>query len=229
MFMKKNSLIRKSDMRKILVTSIIISLLGIGIQTVSHLSPFIVSAQEDNWILTLRITGSSGREASIVLKGSPNASDGQDVGDIPIPPPPMPPYIRAWFTTSFPIPFNVLLTESKQFPSDWAAWNLSLIWVPELENDSLTTLNITWNPSQAVQSSFDSLQLYERNTSVANMLTENHYSFPSNGSIHHFQIIGQTINDTSGENDFPILPITLGIIVLVIVIIIAVFWYKQKK
>lgn len=227
--MKKNSFIRKSALRKILVTSVVIGLLGIGIQTVSHLSLFIVSAQEDDWILTLRITGSSDREATVVLKGSLNASDGQDVDDLPIPPPPMPPYIRAWFTTSFPIPFNVLLTESKQFPSDWAAWNLSLIWVPELENDSLTTLNITWNASQAIQSSFDFLQLYERNTSVANMLTENHYSFPSNGSIHHFQIIGQTINDTSGENDFPILPITLGIIVLVIVIIIAVFWYKQKK
>jgi len=227
--MKKNSFIRKSALRKILVTSVIIGLLGIGIQTVSHLSPFIVSAQEDTWILTLRITGSSDREATIILKGSPNASDGQDVDDIPIPPPPMPPYIRAWFATSFPIPFNVLLNESKQFPSDWAEWNLSIIWVPELENDSFTTLNITWNPSQAIQSSFDSLQLYERNTSVANMLTENHYSFPSNGSIHHFQIIGKTINDTSGENDFPILPITLGIIVLVIVVIIAVFWYKQKK
>jgi len=63
------------------------------------------------------------------------------------------------------------------------------------------------------------------------MLTESSYSFPSKGTVHHFQIIGQTIpkNNTSGQNDLPIFPITLGIIVFVIAAVIALLWYKRKK
>ncbi len=229
--MEKNHLSRKILIKRILLLSIIIGFLGAGIQTFSNKNmPFFsVSAQQDSWILSLKISESSGREATIVLKGSPNASDSQDDLDIPIPPPPMPPYIRAWFTTPFAIPFNSLLNESKQVPSEKAEWNLSIIWVPELENDLSTTITITWNPAQAAQSTFDSLQLYQRNTSVANMLTETRYSFPSNGTIHHFSITGQTINDAPGQDDLPILPITLGIIVLVFVAIIALFLYRRKK
>jgi len=229
--MEKKHLLAKVVIKKILLVSLIIGLLGTGIQTFSNnnIPLFIVSAQEDSWILSLQVSESSGREATIVIKGSPNASDQQDDLDIPIPPPPMPPYIRAWFTTPFAIPFNSLLNESKHFPSEKAGWNLSIIWVPELENDSSTTINITWDPAQAEQSTFDTLQLYERNISVASMLTETHYSFPSNGSIHHFRIIGQTINDAPAQDDLSILPITLGIIALVIVAILALFLYRRKK
>jgi hypothetical protein len=204
-----------------------------GIQTLSfkNIPVFIVSAQDDSWILSLQITESSGKGATLVLKGSPNASDGQDDLDIPIPPPPMPPYIRAWFTTPFPLPFNNLLNESKHIPSQRVEWNLSILWVPESENNSFTTIDITWNPTQAKQTTFNSLQLYQNNITLTNMLTESTYSFQSNGTMHKFQIIGQTIskNDTSRQNDLPILPIALGTIILVIVAIIALFLYKRKK
>jgi len=91
--MEKNHLSRKILIKRILLLSIIIGFLGAGIQTFSNKSmPFFsVSAQQDSWILSLKISESSGREATIVLKGSPNASDSQDDLDIPIPPPPMPP------------------------------------------------------------------------------------------------------------------------------------------
>ncbi len=231
--MEKNYLSGKFLIKRILLISIIITFMVAGVQILSNknMSPFIVSGQEDIWVLRIQITESSGKGATVILKGSSNASDGQDVLDIPIPPPPMPPYVRAWFTTPFSVPFNALLNESKHMPSERAVWNLSLIWVPESENDSLTTIEITWNPTQATQTTFTSLQLYQNNISLANMLTESTYSFPSNGTIHHFQIIGQTIsnNTTSEQNNLPILPIALGIIVIVIVAIIALFWYKRKK
>ncbi|MBE3138988.1 MAG: hypothetical protein IMZ53_00225, partial [Thermoplasmata archaeon] len=182
--------------------------------------------------LTLQITEPSGSGNSVVLGGSPNASDGQDDLDLPEPPaPPTLPSIRAWFTTPFSIPFNKLLHEYKHVPSQRMEWNLSTIWAPEPGNTSSTTISISWDPTQVAKSTFDSFQLYENNTAVANMLTENSYSFPSNDTQHRFQIIGQSTstNGTSEQNDLPVLPILLGISVLVIVIIIALFLYKRKK
>jgi hypothetical protein len=222
---------RKNLMRRILLTAIICSFLSTGFQTLldKNIPVVIVSGQENIWVFRIQISETSGKGACLVLKGSPNASDGQDDLDIPIPPAPMPPYIRAWFTTPFSVPFNNLMNESLQFPSKRAVWNFSVIWVPEFDNESLTTINITWDTSQASQSTFDSLQLYHHNTSVANMITENHYSFPSDGSIEHFQIIGQTMNKTTEQNTLPILPITLGIIILVIMILVALFFYRRKR
>jgi hypothetical protein len=208
-----------------LLITIIVSLIGMGIQTLSNknIPLSIVSAQQDAWSLTLQITEPSGSGNTVVLGGSPNASDGQDDLDLPEPPaPPTLSSIRAWFTTPFSIPFNKLMHEYKHVPSQRMEWNLSIIWVPEPGNNSSTTISISWDPTQAAKSTYDSFQLYKNNTAVANMLTENSYSFPSNGTLHRFQIIGQTTST-------PVLPILLGISVLVIVIIIAFFLYKRKK
>ena len=231
--MKQNHSPRRFLIKRMLLITIIMSLIGTGIQTLSNrnIPLSIVSAQQDTWSLTLQITEPSGSGNTVVLGGSLNASDGQDDLDLPEPPAQMPPYIRAWFTTPFSIPFDKLLHEYKHIPSQRMQWNLSIIWAPEPGNDSSTTISIIWDPTQAAKSTYDSFRLYENNTAVANMLTENSYSFPSNGTLHLFQIIGQTTstNGASEQNDLPVLPILLGISVLVIVIIIAFFFYKRKK
>jgi len=232
--MKKTYSSRRFLIKRMLLITIIISLIGLVIQTLPYKNNPIsnVSAQQDSWSLTLHITESAGSGNSVVLGGSPNASDGQDDLDLPEPPaPPTLPSIRAWFTAPFSIPFNKLLHEYKHAPSQRMEWNLSIIWAPEPGNISSTTISISWDPVQAAKSTYDSFRLYENNTAVANMLTENSYSFPSNGIQHRFQIIGQntSTNGTSKQNDLPVLPILLGIIILVIVIIIAVFLYKRKK
>ena len=228
--MKKNHPSRTMIIKRIIFLILVICLIGTSLTSLSNRnrSFFLVTAQENEWILPLHFAESSGREATIVMKGSINASEGQDNLDIPIPPPPMPPYLRAWFATPFSIPFNNLLNESKRLPSNKAIWNISVIWVPEVENASTTTITISWDPTLAQQSTYDSVQLYERNTSVANMYIDNHYTFPTNGSIHHFQVIAQNTPDISGEDQLPILPITIIIIVLVLAIIIALYWYKRK-
>jgi hypothetical protein len=232
--MKQNYPLRRIFIKRILLITIIISLFGAGIQTLSdkNLSPIIVSAQEDQWSLTLHFTESTGAENSVILGGSPNASDGQDNLDLAEPPaPPVLPSIRGWFTTPFSIPFNKLLHEYKHVPSQRMEWNLSIIWAAEPGNVTSTAISINWDSTQVAKSTFDSFQLYENNTAVANMLTENTYSFPSNGTTHHFQIIGlsTSTNGTSKQNDIPVLPTLLGIVVLIIVIVIALFLYKRKK
>ena len=231
--MKQNYSPRRFLLKRMLLIIVIMSLIGTAIQTLSNKNnPIsIVSAQQDAWSLTLHITESAGSGNTIVLGGSPSASDGQDNLDLPEPPAPIPPYIRAWFTTPFSIPFNKLLHEYNNVPSQRMEWNLSFIWVSESENIPSTTISISWDPTQAAKSTYDSFQLYENNTAVANMLTENSYSFPSYGTLHRFQIIGQSAstNGTSEQSDMPVLPILLAIIVLVIVIIIALYCYKRKK
>ncbi|MBE3137250.1 MAG: hypothetical protein IMZ43_07680 [Thermoplasmata archaeon] len=227
--MKQNYPPRRFLIKRMLLITIIMSLIGMGIQTLSNknIPLLIVSAQQDAWSLTLKITAGP----TIILGGSPNASDGQDDLDLPEPPaPPTLPSIRAWFATPLSIPYDKLLHEYKHAPSQRMEWNLSLIWIPEPGNTSSTTISISWDPTQAAKSTYDSFQLYENNTAVANMLTENSYSFPSNGTLQSFQIIGlsTSTNGASEQNDLPVLPILLGISVIVVVII-AFFLYKRKK
>jgi len=230
--MEQHYLSRKRIKRMLLIT-VILSLMGTGFHTFTNgNNPIVVaSAQPDSWSLTLQITESAGAGNTVVLGGSSNASDGQDDLDLPEPPaPPQLPSIRAWFATSFSVPFNRLLHEYKHIPSQRMQWNLSIIWAPEPGNDSSTTIRIVWDSSQAAESGFESFQLYENDTVVANMLTENSFSFPSNGTLHQFQIIGQSTptNGASEKNDLPVLPILLGISVLIIAIALFIV-YKRKK
>jgi hypothetical protein len=233
----------KKRIKRILLITVILCLIEMSFYTFTNEndSLMVASAQQNPWSLTLQITESSGTANTVVLGASPNASDGQDDLDLPEPPaPPQLPYLRAWFTTSFSIPFNRLLREYKHIPSQRMQWNLSIIWVSEPGNNSSTIINISWNPSQVAQSGFKSFQLYDDDTVVTNMLTENSYSFPSNDTVHHFQIIAQgastdgtsdqntSTNGTSAQNTIPMLLIVLAISVLIIVIIIVLFFYKRK-
>jgi len=183
---------RKLLIQKILVVTIILSFMDIGIQTISKTNTpiLIVTAQETTWNLTLRITETSGKKTSVVLGVSPNASDAQD--DLDRPEPPAPPeitYVQAWFTTSLSIPFNRLLQEYKHIPSNYTEWNLSILWVPESSNASDTTISISWDSAKVKQNTFNSFQLFENNTVVADLRTQDSYSFQSNGTLHHFQIL----------------------------------------
>jgi hypothetical protein len=197
----------------------------------TNISFLIVSAQQEPWNLTLQITEPSGIGNRVILGGSPNASDNTDDLDIPEPPPaPVTPYIRAWFTTPFSIPFNNLLQEYKYILSPHLEWNLSVIWASESENNSPTTITISWNRTQAVNSGLSSFEIFENKTVVANLLTEQSYSFLSTGTLHHFQIVGEhsSTNITTEHKDFEILPILLVLSVIIIVVIVALFMYKRR-
>ena len=236
--------LRGMRIKRIISMTIILILIATSIHVFTNgPNPVIsASAQQVSWSLKLQITEPQGSGNLVTLGGSPNASDGQDDHDIPEPPaPPQLPYLRAWFATSLSVPFNRLLNESKHIPAQRLQWNLSILWAPSPGNNSSTTIRISWDPTQAAKSTFNSFQLYEGNITVANLLTQTSYSFLSNGTLHRFQIIGQrtstndtsgqnnTTNDTQGQTNIPMFPILLGISVLIIVIIIVLVFYKQKK
>jgi hypothetical protein len=195
----------------------------------------IVLAADDAeaWNITIHIKETSGINGNTIIIGTAsNASDSLDQYDLPEPPfPPQFPYLRCWLETSFSVPFNSLLQEYKSSSTDNKVWNLSILWMQIPGNQSTTIIEISWDLIEIKSADLNSLLLYQNNTVVADLLTINSYSFSSNGSIHHFKIVGQNVqkNNSSEQNDLPILSITLGIIILVIVAIIALFVYKQKK
>jgi hypothetical protein len=61
-------------------------------------------------------------------------------------------------------------------------------------NQSTTIIEISWDSVEINTAHIDSFLLYENNTVVADLHAVNSYSFSSNGSIHKFQIISQTLS-----------------------------------
>jgi hypothetical protein len=221
--MQQNDSFRKHIMRRILFFIILLNFI--------HSTILIEAAQQETWTVSLQITESSGKSTTLYFGGSPNATD--DVDDLDRPEPPAPPeqsYIRAWFATSLPLPFNRLLREFKHIPSEKMVWNISVIWVSESEEESTTTVTFSWNSTAVEQSNFTSFGLYENNTMLADMLTQNTVSFPINNTLRHFQLIGQKSEniDSLDQNNLPIFPITAGIVALIIICCIAFLLYRRK-
>jgi hypothetical protein len=212
-----------------------IGLVGFSHVVFSDKPLYIVSADDDaeSWNITFHIKETSGISGNMVIIGTAsNASDGLDQYDLPEPPfPPQFPYLRGWLVTSFSPPFNNLLQEYKPSFSRYYSWNLSVLWMPIPENKSTTIIEISWDSIEINIAHLDLLSLYQNTTLVADLRSTDSYSFPSNDSIHYFQIIGQSVpkNNTLVQNTLPILQIILGGIALIIVAIIAFFWYKYKK
>ena len=213
---------------------IIIGLTEITIPMITQSSLSLVHASDNTvgWNVTLHITETSGAGNIVVFGEKPDASDDQDQYDLPEPPaPPQLPYIRSWFETSFKVPFNNLLEEYKSSSLNRAVWNLSLIWVAAPGNLSNTTINILWDSAFVNSNLTPSLLLYENDVIIANMISENSYSFSTNGSLHHFQIIYQseTSNNSGKPMELPILPFALGAVVCIVIITTAIFFLKRKK
>ncbi len=195
---------------------------------------FVVHASDETiaWSGTLRITDTNGTSNSVIFGEKLDASDDLDQYDLPEPPaPPQLPFIRAWFETSFNIPFNNLLQEYKSSSSDQAIWNFSLIRIANSGNLSNVTITIRWDPIFINGNFTSSLLLSQNNMTIANMKTENSYSFSTNGSIHNFDIIYKrgVINNNGKPLDLPILPLTIVGIIIIILVIITLFIIKRKK
>lgn len=200
----------------------------------NHTLPIVLAVDDsETWDVTFHVREESGISGNTIIIGiASNASDALDQYDLPEPPfPPQFPYLRSWLQTSFLVPFNTLLQEYKASSSIRAIWNLSIVWMPASENQSITVIQISWDSHEINATHFDSFLLYQNKTVIADLHAMTTYSFPSNGTLHQFQIIGQTIekNNTSGKNDLSILSISLFIIVLIFVAVLIVFWNKRKK
>jgi hypothetical protein len=225
---------KRSPLKKILIITILLGLAGMTIpEFTDYNMPHVLALDEPVlWNMTLRITESSGIGNTVILGEKTDASDGLDQYDLPEPPaPPQFPYIRSWFGTSFAIPFNNLLQEYKSSTSDRAIWNLSIVWMPAPGNQSITTVRLLWDSSQIHANHTDSLLLYENSVIVSNMITNNSFSFSTNGSLHRFQIMYQkeTSNGTGNPIELQVLLLAMGAVVCVVLIAIAFVAMKRRR
>jgi hypothetical protein len=202
--------------------------------TNQHIPLVIAKDDTPTWNITIHIEEKSGISNTIMLGVAPDASDGLDQHyDLPEPPlPPQSPFLRAWFTTSFAIPFNSLLQEYKSSSSNRAVWNLSVLWLPQPGNQMITTIDISWNTDQIPTPGMHSLLLYENNTVVADMLTMSSYAFSTNGSLQRFQIISESELSNYTEEPFENTTLLLMIgafIGIVIIIVVCIVIIRKKK
>ena len=234
----KNTYLRKIFFLKKLVSILgIISLMSLSIYTLYTTtgSPISVAASDTiRWNITLKITDLSGAGTTVIVGEATDASDGQDEYDIAAPPMlPQFPSIVAWFQTPFPQPFNQLIHEYKHYPSTHAFWNLSVVWIPEPGNTSFTTLRIQWDSSQVTKSPYRSFLLVDNTTVLADMLVDNFYLFPTNGTLHRFQIMCQDsiLDTTTEQNEIPIFSLVIGAILIITIIIVvsAIFYMRRNK
>lgn len=215
---------------------IVISLISLSIFTLSTNMgvPVLVSASDTiPWNVTLKITDLSGSGTTVIFGEATDASNGQDEYDFPAPPmPPQFPSIVAWFQTSFSQPFNQLIHEYKHYPSTNALWNLSVLWIPEPGNTSFTTIRIEWASSQVAKSPYRSFLLTDNTTVLADMLVDNFYLFPTNGTLHRFQIMCQDslLDTTTEQNEIPAFFLVIGaILTIIVIIVVSAFIYMQRN
>ena len=144
------------------------------------------------WSCAIKILSSDGAGNEIVFGEATDASNGKDSHDAPAPPfPPTLPNINARFLTQLEDLYSELLHEYKEYPSVKNQWNFSIVWLPEplsgeFENESLTTVTLSWNISDLRASEYLSIILMKDNLMVEDMLTNGSYSFSTKGNTPNF-------------------------------------------
>ena len=179
------------------------------------------------WRITLNITESDGTKDTVVFGVKNDASNDQDQYDMPKPPSPQIPYLRAWFNTDLEEPYNTLWEDYRGLSEENKAWNLTVMWISD--NSSETNITISWGISEVLASGYDLVYLYT--TDIVDMKGNNKYQFTSlNTEPQNFQIIleNKELNETSDIINVSSTLLLASIIVIIIIIIIAVYIKKKK-
>jgi hypothetical protein len=131
-----------------------------------------------NWNVALEFSEPGGAYDIASFGEKTDSSNGQINSDFPKNPPGITPYIRTWFNTRSPDPYDELWKEYKQYSNENNVWDLSVQWVPS-DHISQTTITISWNKNSVANSKYNSVVLYdkERNIKVADMLIDTSYTF----------------------------------------------------
>ena len=141
-----------------------------------------VNSQElqDGWEFTLNFYETGGKLDHIVFGEASYAFDSMDESDVPDPGvPPTPPYVNAYFTTSFLYPHTKLMHEFKHYSNNnpYKIWNLTLMW----QGNDNTNITITWNLTEFNDCEYDAIFLYN-DTNVLNQISMIRY-IPFNSFI----------------------------------------------
>jgi hypothetical protein len=156
----------------------------------------------DIWEVTITINGSNEVVDTLIFGEKTDASDGQDVYDLPKPSMPPSPYVYGFFTTNLTEPYNVLWEEYKYFPDTYKKWNLTILWV-----DSGTgQVNITWNTSILQSSEYISVVLHDKSADVdTDMLTTSYYNYTATSFVPNMFEIICSIAPLEYKHEVPIL------------------------
>jgi len=145
---------------------------------------------EYDWEAILTIEETNGEVDNVYFGEKITASDNQDSWDTPKDPEGTPPYVRAWFDTNFPDPYDELWKEYKKSPDDNKIWNLTIRWVPS-DSTSPTDVTINWNSSDFNNSEYNNIFLMNNLTEeTINMFVQNSYTFNATAlTYYQFKII----------------------------------------
>ena len=228
--MKSKYKVDNRSINKVLRLAIIILFIISSIFTLSNLFFINNTKASENtvdWQVTLNIIGSDGTKDTVIFGEKNNASDGKDQEDLPKPPAPQIPYIRASFTTNLEEPYNTLWYDYRALSEDSKTWNLTVIWVSD--NNSTANIAISWEMPEELANGYNSVYLH--NAEIIDMKTNSKYQYTSsNSEPHSFQIILQNteLNGASDTNNITSIILIALIIVIIIIIIIAVYIKKRK-
>jgi len=163
-----------------------ISLLDLADVVVTNISsvevPIIVNDGEVaiGWSVTLDFNEDSGNYDYVVFGEASTANDGSphDSYDTPKSPPPIEPYIRAWFNDNLSMPYDLLLKDYRRYPDAEKTWDLYVQW--KCSSSTPTTITISWNASEFIGCDYNSvvlMRLDEEWEFAADMLTEEEYTY----------------------------------------------------
>jgi hypothetical protein len=160
---------------------------------ISSVSLPLTSSAKGNktWSASMQLSEPGGAFDTVIFSEAPDANDGspQDSYDVPKPIPPMPPYIRAWFSNGLAPPFDQLWEDCRFYPDSNKIWSLSIQWFPQ-DYITSTTITMSWDNLYLSQSEYSSIYLYQDTTLVADMLTQTNYTFTAQAlSLYSFSII----------------------------------------
>lgn len=225
-------------MRKINPSNHIIKIFALGIILLFSIevmtSGNIGQAADDvEWEIRLDFNESSGAYDFVVFGELSDANDESppDNYDMPKPPPPMTPYIRAWFNSELEEPYNLLLKDYRLYPDSYKSWNLTVIWEPS-GNDSSSSVTLSWSKENITNIEYDSIKFYKLGVSdpVSDLLVDSSYSFVCQAGIpQQFQIVCESESSDGVINiDDPLILVIILAIIIVIIVVVIVYWKKIR-
>ncbi|MBE3136418.1 MAG: right-handed parallel beta-helix repeat-containing protein, partial [Thermoplasmata archaeon] len=163
------------------------------------------------WGVVLNFNEPGGSNDYATFGEATNAHDGPppDAYDVVKPPASMPPYLRAWFNDSLPIPYDLLWNDYRHYPSTSKVWNLTVHWMPS-GSPSPTMVTISWSTAAVNESEYISVVLCtDTGTPLQNMRTSSSYSFSCPPYVpQNFKIICS--GSTNQPPNIPSAPIPLN-------------------
>jgi len=142
------------------------------------------------WNATILATpAATGSTDFVTLGEAADATDGppHDSYDIIDVPPSTPPFVNVWFDDGMDAPYDNLSIDFRHGPDTKKVWNLTVFW----NDTNSTTITLSWNPNEFLDSEYGSIQLYEKDTKsyVTNMFGDNDYTFPVDAYVtYEFEI-----------------------------------------